>query len=70
MSPGRPLAIAGILLLILSLAYMLAVIRKKGEAAIWAVWSTDRRDSDDKKEKWERVKSDFIFPKLQKKYRC
>jgi hypothetical protein len=63
--PSRALAALGLLILVFSLAYMVALVTAHGRAGIWVTWPTDRVYQEEGGKEATRVTPAFFFPRLQ-----
>src|SRR5262249_35596078 len=62
--PGRPLRILGVLLVVFTIPYYLA-LSSKGAAGIWAIWLPDRVQKSEGQDTPVRVTKEFLFSRLQ-----
>ena len=65
MTPGRALQTLGLLILVFSLIYMVALLTARGRAGIWVTWPTDRVYQEEGAKDATRVTNMFLFPRLQ-----
>jgi hypothetical protein len=65
MAPRRALAGLGLLILVFSLIYMIALFTARGRAGIWVTWPTDRVYQEEGAKEATRVTNTFFFPRLQ-----
>lgn len=63
MSPGRPLRIMALLILVFSSPSMIA-LKTQGRSGLWAVWLADRVHKNEGQENPVRVTDEFTFGKL------
>jgi hypothetical protein len=65
MVPSRALATLGLLILVFSLVYMVALVKARRRAGIWVTWPTDRVYQEEGTKDATRVTTTFFFPRLQ-----
>jgi hypothetical protein len=65
MIPGRALQTLGLLILVFSLVYMVALFTADGRAGIWVRWPSDRTYQEEGVKEATRVTNTFLFPRLQ-----
>jgi len=65
MVPGRALTTLGLLILVFSVVYMVALLTARGRAGIWVTWPTDRVYQEEGTKEATRVTNTFFFPQLQ-----
>jgi Pentapeptide repeats (8 copies) len=65
MTPSRALATLGLLILVFSLVYMVAVVTARGRAGIWVTWPADRVYQEEGAKEATRVTTAFFFPRVQ-----
>jgi uncharacterized protein YjbI with pentapeptide repeats len=65
MVPSRALATLGLLILVFSLVYMVALVTARGRAGIWATWPSDRVYQEEGTKEATRVSTMFFFPRAQ-----
>jgi pentapeptide repeat protein len=65
MVPSRALITLGLLILVFSLVYMVALLTARGRAGIWVTWPTDRVYQEEGAKEATRVTNTFFFPRLQ-----
>ena len=63
MVPSRALATLGLLILVFSLVYMVALVTARGRAGIWVTWPTDRVYQEEGAKEAARVTTTFFFPR-------
>lgn len=65
MAPSRALATLGLLILVFSLVYMVALVAARGRAGIWVTWPTDRVYQEEGAKETTRITTTFFFPRVQ-----
>jgi hypothetical protein len=65
MAPRRALATLGLLILVFSLVYMVALLSACGRAGIWVTWPTNRVYKEEGAKEATRVTNTFFFPRWQ-----
>jgi uncharacterized protein YjbI with pentapeptide repeats len=65
MVPSRALATLGLLILVFSLVYMVALVTARGRAGIWVTWPTDRVYQEEGAKEATWVTTTFFFPRWQ-----
>jgi hypothetical protein len=65
MVPSRALATLGLLILVFSLIYMVALLKARGRAGIWVTWPADRVYQEEGAKEATRITPTFFFPRLQ-----
>lgn len=65
MAPSRALATLGLLILVFSVVYMVALLTARGRAGIWVTWPTDRVYQEEGAKEATRVTNTFFFPRWQ-----
>jgi hypothetical protein len=65
MVPSRALVTLGLLILVFSLVYMVALLTARGRGGIWVTWPTDRVYQGEGAKEATRVTNTFFFPRLQ-----
>jgi uncharacterized protein YjbI with pentapeptide repeats len=65
MAPSRALATLGLLILVFSLIYMVALLAARGRAGIWVTWPIDRVYQEEGAKEAARVTTTFFFPRVQ-----
>jgi hypothetical protein len=65
MVPSRALATLGVLILVFSLVYMVALVAARGRAGIWVTWPADRVYQEEGAKEAARVTTAFFFPRVQ-----
>jgi hypothetical protein len=63
--PSRALATLGLLILVFSLVYMVALVTARGRAGIWVTWPTNRVYKEEGAKEATRATNTFFFPRLQ-----
>jgi hypothetical protein len=65
MVPSRALAALGLLILMFSLVYMVALVTARGRAGIWVTWPPDRVYQEEGAKEATRITNTFFFPRWQ-----
>ena len=65
MVPSRALTTLGLLILVFSLVYMVALLTARGRAGIWVTWPADRVYQEQGAKEATRITTAFFFPQLQ-----
>jgi hypothetical protein len=65
MAPRRALAGLGLLILVFSLVYMVALLTARGRAGIWVTWPPDRVYQEEGAKEATRATTTFFFPRWQ-----